>query len=202
LIPVLQLEHLFIFAHVGGGGLIPSLLGRHRLEQRFVYRSVVHNEMPVVVATGSGGTAVAAFHAALAGVGLAHYNLVRLSSVIPPQTSVDGSGKAPLPVGEWGDRLYCVYAERRAASTGEQAWAGIGWVQRLDGGGGFFVEHEGDSEQLVSHAIDTSLRNIIAGRENEFSAPDRVLNGAVCTEEPVSCLVLAAYQTAPWAGAR
>jgi arginine decarboxylase len=166
-----------------------------------VHRSVVHGEMPVVRATGSGRTALSAFHAALAEVGLADYNIVRLSSFIPPRTSVDGTGKAPLPVGAWGDRLYCVYAARWAASPGQQAWAGIGWVQRLDGEGGYFVEHEDNSERLVSKAIDLSLRDLVSGREEEFSAPDRVVNGVTCVGEPVCSLVIAAYETTPWAGA-
>jgi arginine decarboxylase len=164
--------------------------------------SAVHDQIPVVRATGTGGTTLSAFHEALVAVDLGHYNLVRLSSVIPPRTGVDATGKAPVPVGQWGDRLYCVYAEQRAASLGEQAWAGIGWVQRHDGGGGLFVEHEGNSEEFVTHAIRTSLRDLVAGREDEFTPPEWVLNGAVCTGEPVCSLVVAAYETAPWAGAR
>ncbi len=164
--------------------------------------SAIHGRIPVVRATGSGGTDLAAFHAALVAVDLGHYNLIRLSSVIPPNTGVDASGRAPLPTGTWGDRLYCVYAERRATTLGERAWAGIGWVQRKDGGGGLFVEHDGPSEEMVAHAIDTSLRDLVAGREQEFEAPQRVLAGTVCTGAPVCALVLAAYETAPWGGTR
>ncbi len=164
--------------------------------------SAVNDQIPVVHATGTGGTTLAAFHAALEAVDLAHYNLVRLSSVIPPATAVDRTGKAPVPTGGWGDRLYCVYAEQRATTPGEEAWAGIGWVQRLDGKGGLFVEHEGSSEQLVTWAIATSLRDLVAGREEQFSAPDWVVAGAVCTGEPICSLVIAPYETAPWTGAR
>jgi arginine decarboxylase len=158
--------------------------------------------MPVVKATGTGGTTLAAFHDALVAVDLGFYNLVRLSSVIPPKTSIDPTGKAPVPVGAWGDKLYCVYAEQRATEVGEEAWAGIGWVQRLDGGGGLFVEHEGGTEQFVTNAILTSLRDLVKGREDEFSAPDFVVNGAVCTGEPICSLVLAPYETASWVGFR
>ncbi len=164
--------------------------------------SAVHDQIPVVRATGTGGTPLAAFHDALVAVDLAHYNLIRLSSVIPGNTGVDPTGKAPLPVGRWGDKLYCVYAERRATSPGEQAWAGVGWVQRRDGGGGLFVEHDGESEAEVSAAIGTSLRDLVAGREDEFEPPEQVLSGTVCAGTPVCSLVLAAYETAPWVGAR
>jgi arginine decarboxylase len=162
----------------------------------------VYDQIPVVCATGTGGTTLAAFHDALVIADLGFYNLVRLSSVVPPGTSVDPTGKAPVPVGQWGDRMYCVYAEQRATEVGEQAWAGIGWVQRLDGGGGLFVEHEGTSEGFVAHAIETSLNDLVKGREDEFTAPDWVLNGAVCTGEPICSLVIAPYEAAPWAGNR
>jgi arginine decarboxylase len=164
--------------------------------------SAVHDQIPVVCATGTGGTTLAAFHAALEAVDLGHYNLVRLSSVIPPGTSVDQTGKAAVPVGEWGDRLYCVYAEQRATVAGEQAWAGIGWVQRLDGRGGLFVEHEGTSEEYVLGAIRTSLRDLVAGREDDYAGPEWVLNGAVCDGAPICSLVIAPYETSPWLGAR
>lgn len=158
--------------------------------------------IPVVAGTGSGSTALAAFDASLRDAGVANYNLVRLSSVIPPRTAVDVTGDAPLPAGGWGDRLYCVYAEQRASVPGEQAWAGIGWVQRLDGEGGLFVEHEGDSEEFVAGAIEASLADLVAGRPEQFGAPQKVLTGVSCTDAPVCALVLAAYETAGWAFTR
>ena len=48
--------------------------------------------LPVLGATASGPTGLAAFHRALVSLGLGHYNLVRLSSVIPPATRV-GAGR-------------------------------------------------------------------------------------------------------------
>jgi arginine decarboxylase len=167
-----------------------------------VSTSAVYDQLPVVCATGTGNTTLSAFHNALVAMDLGHYNLVRLSSVLPPNTSVDATGKAPVPVGQWGDKLYCVYAEQSATEVGEQAWAGVGWVERLDGGGGLFVEHEGTSEQFVVNAIRTSLADLVEGREDYFTHPDWVLNGAVCTDKPVSSMVLVAYETTPWVGAR
>ena len=159
----------------------------------------VNGEMPILRSTGTGGTALAAFHSALVGVNLGHYNLVRLSSVLPPGTFVDATGTAPSPVGTWGDRLYCVYAEQRTTIPGEEAWAGIGWVQRLSGdGGGLMVEHEGGSEAFVAESITTSLHDMVLGSEEQFSAPDFVLNGAHCTGQPVCSLVIAPFEIASW----
>ncbi len=164
-------------------------------------RPAVTGQIPVLSSVGSGGTALAAFHNALVAVDLAQYNLIRLSSVIPPGIAVDATGAAPRPNGLWGDRLYCVYAHRSATTPGERAWAGIGWVQRLDGGGGLFVEHDGPTEEAVTCSISTSLRDLVAEREDQFTLPERVLVGAVCETEPVCALVIAAYRTSPWVSA-
>ena len=166
-----------------------------------MHTSAVYDQIPVVKATGSGSTTLSAFHDALVQADIAVYNLVRLSSVIPPGTVVDPSGKAPVPQGAWGDRLYVVYAEQYATEPGEQAWAGIGWVQRLDGQGGLFVEHEGTSEGYVTNAIRNSLRDLVRGHEEAFTDPDFVVHGAVCESDPVCAMVIAPYETASWAGA-
>ncbi|SDG89114.1 pyruvoyl-dependent arginine decarboxylase [Klenkia brasiliensis] len=158
--------------------------------------------IPVVTGTGTGSTELSAFDAALRDAGVANFNLVRLSSVVPPRTSVDTEGTHPVPAGAWGDRLYCVYAEQRASVPGEQAWAGIGWVQRVDGEGGLFVEHEGDSEEIVAKLIDLSLADLVAGRPESFGPVQQVRTGVTCTEEPVCALVVAAYETAGWEFAR
>jgi len=164
--------------------------------------SAIRDQIPVVRATGTGGTSLAAFHNALVAVDLGHYNLVRLSSVIPPGTGVDATGKSSVPAGATGDLMYCVYAEHHAAAPGGQAWAGMGWVQRLDGRGGLFIEHEGPSEGSVTRALQISLRDLVAGQEDEFTGPDWVVTGAVCAGEPVCALVIAPYETASWVGAR
>ena len=86
--------------------------------------SAVQDQIPVVKSTGTGGTTLSAFHEALVAVDLGHYNLLRLSSVIPPATAVDPTGKAQVPVGEWGDKMYCVYAAQFATTMGRAASKG------------------------------------------------------------------------------
>ncbi len=144
---------------------------------------------------------MAAFHRALMLLGIGENNLVRLSSVIPPGWHVDPSGATPAPTGGWGDRLYCVYAEQRTCTPGEEAWAGIGWIQRVDGQGGLFVEHEGGSEAFVRDAITKSLTDMAGRYDVEFEAPECVVSGVHCTGEPVCALVVAPYQSAPWTSA-
>src|SRR4051794_24371993 len=60
----------------------------------------------VAAALGSGPTQLAAFDAALRATGVADFNLVRLSSIIPPHSTMITSESAIDIVGECGDRLY------------------------------------------------------------------------------------------------
>ena len=105
---------------------------------------------------------LSAFDHALINTGTANYNLVRLSSVIPPNAEIIKlDGKIPELGGTWGDRLYVVYAEARTEQLGEEVWAGIGWVQDPDTKKGLFVEHEGHSELQVRSDIKESLIGLL-----------------------------------------
>ena len=149
---------------------------------------------------GTGPTELAAFDAALRDAGIANYNLLVLSSVIPPGSLI-ATGRDTLDPsitgGEWGDRLYVVMAERRASTRGAEAWAGIGWVQDHTGKG-VFVEHEGSCEEAVRRAIDASLEALAAGRDEDFGAPQMVVKGAVCDGDPACALVAAVFESQPW----
>jgi arginine decarboxylase len=157
--------------------------------------------LTIRVSTGSGvgSTALSAFDAALRATGVHNFNLVRLSSVIPPCAvvlDVDGGDQVR---GGWGDRLYCVYGEQRATTPGTQAWAGIGWVFQADREqGGLFVEHEGHSRKEVTRSISDSLADLTAGRPEQFGPVQMRLASATCVDRPVCALVVASYETAAW----
>lgn len=152
--------------------------------------------------SGAGRTSLSAFDDALLAAGIANYNLVRLSSVIPPRSEIRPVGADEQLHGGWGDRLYCVYASQVATTPGEQAWAGIGWsLLDDDSGAGVFVEHEGTTEAVVRHDIETSLADLAQRRGGMFVPGGLVMTSAVCASEPVCALVVAAYETAGWARA-
>ena len=154
----------------------------------------------VATGTGTGPNQLAAFDSALRATGIENFNLIRLSSVIPPRTDVrplDGP-VSPIP-GDWGDRLYVVMAEMRVTEPGDEAWAGIGWVQDAETGKGLFVEHEGHAEEEVRGDILDSLDALVAGRPGHTFGPPRfVLHGAVCDGTPTCALAVAVYETAGW----
>jgi arginine decarboxylase len=154
--------------------------------------------LQVSAAIGSGPTELAAFDDALLKVGAANYNLVRLSSVIPPlAVVVQCDGEIASPGGTWGDRLYVVYAEQRASRPGDEASAGVGWVQD-DSGRGLFVEHGGSSEHEVRAQIEASLEHLRRGhRLRPGTANKRVVAGQV-VDQPICALALCSYETAAW----
>jgi arginine decarboxylase len=169
--------------------------------------------LPVLGATASARTRLAAFHRALVAVGLGHYNLVRLSSVIPPGTDV-GAGRlddGPALPARWhgprpdgfvdgfhGDRVYCVYAEHGTDVPGEEVWAGVGWVQRVDGQGGYFVEHHGATADEVRLEIQTSLADMTEGEVPAFEPAEWLLEGVRCEDVPVCALVVVPYAAVGW----
>jgi len=174
---------------------------------------LVPHRLSVLGATASARTTLAAFHRALVAIGLGHYNLVRLSSVIPPHTEVGAgrSGQGPALPARWrgrrpeelvdghhGDRVYCVYAEATTDVPGEEVWAGVGWAQRVDGQGGYFVEHHGSTAAAVRDEIRTSLAEMSDDEVAELGPPQWELRGVVCEDDPVCALVVVPYAVVGW----
>ena len=161
--------------------------------------SAIRRTIQVAGGAGEGPTKLAAFDAALCDAGVANFNLIYLSSVIPPnsdiQVSVDGSVRAE---GEWGDRLYVVMAEQRTDVVGEEAWAGVGWVQQEHDGRGLFVEHHGRGELEVRADIEASLGALCDARAGEFGPVGMAVSGVTCEGLPACALVVAVFGAEPW----
>lgn len=160
--------------------------------------------MNIHIGTGIGtaSTTLGAFDSALYAAGIANYNLLQLSSVIPPNTELtvhDGEVPAEVMPGGWGDRLYVVMAEIRVDTPNEEAWAGIGWVQDPVTKKGLFVEHEGKSEQKVRRDIKQSLEALLATRNiKDFGPIQMKVVGKTCAHAPVCAMVVAVYQSSDW----
>lgn len=145
--------------------------------------------------SGSGRTLLSAFDNALQRAGVADFNLVTLSSIIPPGSRIR-SVNSTLPGGH-GDLLFCVRAEAFAEHPGDIAWAGIGWCVD-DSGAGLFVEHHGGSEQSVIEQIELSLADMNASRGGGYGPVHMSTASAHCTGLPACALVLAAYRVSTW----
>lgn len=149
-------------------------------------------------ALGEGPTPLASFDDALIKSGIANYNLIRLSSVIPPASVIIEDTQTENEPISWGDKLYLVYAEQRESRKGFEAWSGIGWVQDQKSGKGLFVEHEGESKSYVEESIKNSLEHMMSSRNLNFGEIKMKVIGGKCTNTPICALVVATYQVRGW----
>lgn len=152
----------------------------------------------VASGTGKGHTKLAAFDAALHHAGVANYNLIKLSSIIPPGSVIKTVSPISVQPGKWGDRLYVVMAEVRVGIPNMEAWAGIGWVQDKETGKGFFVEHDGTNEQTVRRDIKASLEAMQGIRRVDFGQMQMEVVGRTCTHDPVCALAVAVFMAEDW----
>jgi arginine decarboxylase len=149
--------------------------------------------------SGTGPTRLAAFDAALFAAGVSGYNLVRLSSVIPPHAVVREVAGPDQVHGGVGDVAYCVYAAAYASTPGEQAWAGLGWV--IDSGptsAGVLVEHSACSESVVRRDLQATIDAMSRMRGYQDRTAGQTVSSAVCVDHPVCAIVVATYGTAEW----
>lgn len=162
--------------------------------------------MDIMVTTGKGvgKTPIAAFDAALKDAGVNNYNLIYLSSVIPPRSKIK-FGKLPENPKEWGNRLYVVKSEMRSRQSGQYIGAALGWVQFEDGRG-LFVEHEdiGETKESIEanlqSEIEKSLSDMCKTRgikinKEKFKAKYCV---AKVDNLPSSVIVVAVYKSQGW----
>ncbi len=145
---------------------------------------------------GTGRTRLSAFDAALREAGVADLNLVTLSSVVPPGSTVVESHE-PLEH-RHGDRLWCVLASAGAEQHGEVVWAGLGWARDAVSGAGVFVEHHSGSEESLRTQISLSLEDLCASRGWVGVESRTVVASARCVDDPVCALAVAAYEVQGW----
>ncbi len=154
-------------------------------------------DIHIVRASGDGRTELSAFDDALYKAGVANYNLITLSSVIPQGSKLIVSNKVRWNDIDFGQRLFCVMSRCIISAPGEQAWSGIGWVQTKDGAG-LFVEHHATSEEVLKKHIKYSLEDMVKYRKQQFGAIHSVCVGVECVNKPVCAVVIAAYATEMW----
>jgi arginine decarboxylase len=155
-------------------------------------------DIRITYGSANAPTELGAFDKALYEAGIANYNLIKLSSILPENSNVIVE-KINWNEKEFGYKLYCVLSSQTEKEIGKEAWAGIGWVKCLDGSNkGLFVEHHGGSEKEVSDLIDGSLTSMKTYRPEEYGEINKKLMGLKCESQPVAALVCATYQTENW----
>jgi arginine decarboxylase len=151
----------------------------------------------ITCGTGEGPTPLAAFDQALLNAGVANYNLIYLSSIIPPDSVIERA-RYVTPPDEYGHRLYVVMARHEEQTPGNMAWAGVGWTQEAATGRGLFVELHGSQRAEVEEAIHSSLGCMMASRSLHYGPIQYEIAGKLCSGAPVCAVVLAVYQSERW----
>src|SRR5262245_23015839 len=146
---------------------------------------------------GEGPTALAAFDAALVDAGVANYNLIALSSVIPPGATLVRE-RHEASTSDYGRRLYVVMSQRREERPGHVAHAGIGWIQDRASGCGLFVEMHGGDRPRLLHDLHATLDAMRTARPIDYGPAHTEIASAPCTERAVCALVVAVYACEPW----
>jgi arginine decarboxylase len=154
-------------------------------------------KITITTGTGEGPTPLAAFDKALLDAGVANYNLIYLSSIIPPNSVIERAHYM-TPPDEYGHRLYVVVARQSTEEPGTSAWAGIGWTQDCASGKGLFVELHGGSQCEVEQSIDQTLTSMIASRSSSYGLINCEVVGKTCADKPVCALVMAIYKSEGW----
>jgi arginine decarboxylase len=149
---------------------------------------------------GSGRTTLSAFDHALLNSGVANFNLLLLSSVIPPGSTVArvADGAARPVAGAHGDRLYCVLSASYAVEPGQQTWSGLGWVVDEESGRGLFVEHAAATEEALQRLLNDSLGDLVAHRGGGYGEVRTETVSATCVDRPACAVAVAAYEVAGW----
>ena len=98
-------------------------------------------EIKIVWGESEGKTLLSSFDKALVKAGIHNFNLIPLSSVIPPEATVIevGTYKSSHKI---GDVLYVVIASFGSDKSDVQISAGLGWVKTEEGG--LFFESKGE----------------------------------------------------------
>lgn len=152
---------------------------------------MTRSDIVVVSGVGDGVSELGAFDAALADAGLHNYNLVTLSSVIPPGASVVTREAFPADRGlAVGDAVAVVLARGTVGEGGGSVAAGLGWATAAEGG--VFFEADGATAPECRAAVEAELGGARARRDWDWR-DDGVHTTAHGADRPAAAVVAAVY---------
>lgn len=160
----------------------------------------------IVSGFGEGETLLSAFDHALQACGVYNYNLIPLSSIIPPHSKVVKKEQyEALDSHQFGHRLYVVKSDIRSDEISKYIAAGIGWFQK-DDGRGVFVEHseKGNDKKSVEDElllkIERSLHDLCRFRNIPFDHHRMHKSYSIgqITHKAGCALTLAVYKAEGW----
>jgi len=116
----------------------------------------------IVWGESEGKTLLSAFDGALVNAGIHNFNLIALSSVIPPKSVIHETGTY-TSFDRVGDILYVVISSFSSHKSNALISAGLGWVQTQEGG--LMIESKGEfSREECEEEIRVGLTEMMEAR--------------------------------------
>jgi arginine decarboxylase len=117
----------------------------------------------IVWGKSEGKTLLSAFDRALLNAGIHNFNLIPLSSVIPPQSVIHETGTYTSS-DRVGEILYVVISSLSSHKSNALISAGLGWVQTQEGG--LLIESKGEfSREECEEEIRVGLTEMMEARK-------------------------------------
>lgn len=147
---------------------------------------------------GFGKTRMAAYCNALKNAGIVNVNIIKLSSVIPPNFKIINQ-KPIIEKKDFGKKLFGVISEIRVDEPGVLACAGIGWALAKDGSGhGIMVEICGNNEEKISFDICQTLKSSLDGKDYDLENIFIETTSILCKNKPVCALISVSFKIEGW----
>ncbi len=160
---------------------------KKKLKKRKIY---------ILNGVGEGKTKISAFDKALTQAGVADYNLIYLSSVIPENSIVELKKIKPGE-SEYGKRCYVVMARSDQNIPKKEAWAGLSWTQDKNGKG-LFAEHHSHNKKGLLKLIKDTLPEMKTRRNYKYGKINSSTTGITCKKKAVCAVSIAFYKSEDW----
>lgn len=122
----------------------------------------------IVWGKSDGETLVSAFDKALAKAGIHNFNLVPLSSIIPPNVKVIEVGRYDSSKRNTGDIVYVVISSHSCDKIGTQISTGLAWVQAKEGG--LIIESNGQFDiSTCRKELEIGLKEMMSTRDWDWN---------------------------------
>lgn len=144
---------------------------------------------------GEGTTKLSAFDSALFDAGIANFNLIYLSSIIPPKSNII-ERKLNWNNQHIGKKLYVVASQTIVDEIGKTGFVGLGWINNKNSGG-FFAEFSSNTHIKTISYIQSTLKSMNTYRSLKNSPNIKIIN-VTCRKKPVCAIIAAVYEIENW----
>ena len=144
---------------------------------------------------GEGTTKLSAFDSALFDAGIANFNLIYLSSIIPPGSNII-ERKLNWNNQHIGKKLYVVVSQTIVDEIGKTDFVGLGWINNKNSGG-ILAEFSSNNRIKTILHIQSTLKSMNAYRSLKGSPKLKIIK-VTCRKKPACAIIAAVYRIENW----